>query len=702
MENNLQTITTREETIELIEELYDASMKYYQQLEESPLTDEEFDSKMEYLKTLYENNNYPELFTENSVGYKLLENDTSLGTTIQENVETIEHIIPMMSLGKAKNEKELELYVNRMLKAGETTFKIQAKLDGFALSARYMEGKLSQLVTRGTGAVGENVSYLLKEENLHIVGLPEIIADERNIEVRGEIFLTVEQFSKVSENREKVDGDAFKNPRNAVVGIMKRAKLGLPYEAELTFGAYTYIVGETLHDLEELDSEGFNTIHSLTREHTGELNIDDLDTEQLYSSIQVFGELRKDLPYPTDGVVVKPTREAEFHLLLGSTSHHPISQIAYKYPSVESVSTVVSITTTVGMTGKLTPVAEIIPTEVDGSVIRFVTCNNYNWLYEKDIRVGSIVTIAKANDVIPCIVAVVSNTDEAVVLDVPDDCPECGMKLTADDENIPPKTLYCSNLDCPARAFGIFCSALRKNVLNIDGLGESVARVLFDSGMVKDISDLYSLDLEKLAAVQLVNEDTGRITTLGRNRAENIITHIEKSRSLPLFKYIVALGIPRVGSSVAKTLVKQFGSMDRILSITVDDLVAVEGFQRRSAEMIIQGFRDKNELLEKLYAVGLLKHDDEDNHDHTGVVPTVSKVSGKSFCISGSVPAGFSNRSEFVDWLEENDAVFHSSPKKDTDYMIGDPDGSSSKLAKARRNGTVVITVEQFGELFLV
>lgn len=666
----------------LISELHDASQMYYQG-ESSPLTDEEFDAKVSLLTEVKDE--FPDLFAEGSDGWKLLDNEVGSTATISSSIS---HNVPMLSLNKAKNVSELETFVARVKKEGRASFSLQSKLDGFALSVVYEGGALRTISTRGNGYVGEDVSYLLSDPNVTLMGLPETA--KKDMEIRGELFFTDSQFEKVNKERKKLTGDVFKNSRNAVVGLMKKSEKGVDFPVEFTFSTYSVLVDDHFVNLSDFHEDGFVTVSDLTAEQVnGECVLENLGERELFDAIQIFGELRKGFSIPTDGVVVKPTDEAYLLERMGSTSHHPSSQIAWKYPGETADAVVESVEVNVGRTGKLNPVAAITPVFVSGTEIRNVTLNNFNWIVSKGIKVGSIVKVRRANDVIPEIVCVVSNPESAIDIAVPKVCPSCDGELVVDGDFYPPKTIRCTNVSCPSRnSFGLL-SAVGKGALDIDGLSSATLSSLIESGLVNDVSDLYKLTLPVFSAVS----HNGK--TLGEKRARRILDSIEESKKLPLNRILLALNVDGLGGTTARTLVSKFSTMSTISQLSVSDIESLEGFGSLTAQKIVDGLSEKKSLIDALRECGL-ECLSEDNSEGKS-----DELSGLSFSISGPVPEGFANRRDFVDFIENHGGEFHSTPKKTTTYMIGDRNDTSSKIVKANTLGLEFLTPSKFVDSFL-
>lgn len=694
----------RKTTQDLIQELFDASQMYYQDGKDSPLTDDEFDEKLDYLRDLEKE--VPELFSVNSQGYQLLEKKPGLGTTTTAE-KTVIHNIPMLSLEKAKTEETLIKFLNKMSQHGAIRFNAQAKLDGIALSIIYYHGKLQEISTRGNGEIGENVTYLKNAEYL-TTNIPHSIDTSYDkIELRGEIYMTCEDFTKTNEQRYSYNGEKFKNQRNAVAGIISRARLGLSYHSYMTFTPYSIIIDNIQNSLSKTPEE-FVNISVLTEQITG-LCMSDLSVQETIDVVHCFGPLRKELPIPTDGIVIKPSNESEMIQKLGNTTHHPLSQIAYKYPGDTARTMIKEINYTVGSTGRITPVAKIDPVILTDTVISNVTLHNFHWIREKDIRIGSTITITRANDVIPYVKAVLTQQENSERITAPMYCPSCQQKIFNDSDG---KTILCKNINCPGRNLNNIINAVSKKRLNIDRMSDAIVEKLFIVGRVENIADIFTLTVDDLKNLVIGTEKNQKI--VGLKHAEHMVEYIDRAKFLPLSRLIASLGIPSLGLTMSKILVKNLHDYDSIIRATVDDLVCVDGIGLKTAEVIVEGLKYYQPMIDKMISYGVSfrpVNDFNDVYDTDSTVDddnvtesdtgALSGISGLSFSISGSVPEGFANRQDFVDFLENHGAVFDTSPKKSTDYMIGDDNDSSSKILKAKKIGLEIITPEIFIQKFL-
>ena len=673
-----------EEIKALIEEIKEAAHAYYQG-ETPTMTDDEYDIKVEYIKEAIEQGEL-ELTEELQ---ELIYDSVSAGSTPEGTA--VLHDYPMLSLGKAKNSDELLTYHKRLVDSGAKGFRLEMKFDGLALSAKFSDGNLVQLATRGDGVRGELLNYLIDNKYVTIVGLPKKVDSEDNFELRGELYISSIQFVEINKAREKVTGELFSNSRNAATGIVKRSEREMEYNAELTFTAYSayqdgvQVSFDSLNDISEISIANDVTESEIKRLSNASKSlkssiVNSTDFSKLEEAVEIFGKLREDFGVPTDGVVIKPTNEIEMLNKMGFTSHHPVAYIAYKYPGAKAVTEVLDIVVTVGKTGRLTPQARVAPVEVDGVIISNITCHNFNWINAMGIKVGSKVAVTRANDVIPAIDSVVIPGDGDPIV-TPKNCPECGEKLEGDGSAFP-KTLTCDNLECPSRLLFYIKSVVGRNYLYIDSLGDVALKALVEQGLVKSVVDLFSMDEELLAKVVTGKTSTGGERTIGPGNAKNIIKSVEDARKgTDSNKLLASLNIQGMGPNTAKRLIAHFGGIEQVLKVNPERLHEVP----QSGESLVQSFHkhQKNALdqFDKLMDLGVKVNDP--------VKADNAKKKG-TFSVSGSVE-GFANRDDFVDHMENDGWEFHKSPKKTTDVLFADPNGTSSKIKKARENGTRII-----------
>lgn len=661
----------------LKQELTEAAQAYYHD-GTILMTDEEYDSKLEYLESIMTEEDYDEI--------KELFESPSAGT-INKGKGLLEHDHPMLSLAKAKNEDELKKYYDRMVEAGAKGFTLQEKLDGLAMSATYQNGKIDKMVTRGDGVHGESMLYLSTQSELTIKHFPLNINDNRKVEVRGEVFASNSQFNVFNKARLIAQGEEFSNSRNAVAGMVKKAEGGLGYNAEISFIAYSGYIDNKSASQDELKALGFMTAEELTKsevqanyEHYDKVLSVGNDFADLMFAVNEFGKLRDKIDSPTDGVVIKPTNEIEMLDKMGLTSHHPIAFIAYKYPGVKAITKVVEITVTVGKTGALTPQARVEPVEVDGSILTNFTCHNYNWLYDMGIREGATVYVTKANDVIPAIHSVVDSGPNSLPA-VPTACPSCGTTLLNGDSLTPSKTIYCPNETCASRMKYYIKSILGRTYLHIDGIGDVLLESIVDTGKLNSIVDLFKLDVDDMKDLVIGYSDNGNPRKLGEGRAKNIRTSIESAKeNTPDYRLLASLGIEGVSANSSKQLIEHFGSIENVLTATYSDLQTVPNFGEVRIANIVSKQEETLSTLRELISMGVKVNAQK---------PKQVATKG-SFSVSGSVE-GFSNRASFIEHMENEGWEYHKSPKKDTDILFADPQGTSSKIKKAIANGTKIM-----------
>lgn len=677
----------------LADELIMASKVYYEGVDEPLMSDEVFDEKQSFLRSIVSTIEDPELLTKVEA---ILEGELNLGADLVVSDE-VKHLVPMLSLAKANSEDQLKKFLIKTFDGGASGFKLQLKLDGFALSARYKDGVLEELSTRGSGTVGENSSFLLHAHGVSIIGLPRKIENKGNIEIRGEMFFTRSQFEKVNEERIKRTGEGFKNSRNSVVGLRLKAAKGLDFPVEFSFCAYGAWEGEKPLELSSISADNFDTVEQLTVRELGAntVAVSNLKSvDDVLKSIALLEPLIDDFDAPNDGVVVKPINEAQLLAELGNSAHHPVSQIAYKYPTPSVPTEVLGITFSVGKTGKITPRAQLRPVLVMDALVSSATLNNYDWISQRDIRVGSIVALTRANKVIPFISSVLSNPDGSIPVQAPTSCPACGGSLESEDGVWPPKTLRCVDRDCPSRDIFSILNAVAKANLDIDGMSAATVEYLHEEGKLNTIADLYSLTMEDLVDSTFGYSPNGNPRKLGEKRAQNILDHIEKSKSLPLVRILTALSIQILGSRASKELVNRFGTIEAIRSASIDEIASIDKFGDKKAKLIIEGLSHRSKVIDQMIERGVEFPAVSESED------SGSSLSSMSFAISGAVPEPFPNRGAWVEFIESNGGSFHSSPKATTTFMVAESSGSSSKIKKALDLGVDFITAEEFTKRF--
>lgn len=705
--NSMQNIT-KDETIKLLKELQEASRLYAFDPDSSTMTDEEFDAKQLYLHKIRQAKLFPELFAEGTLGNEILDGTPLLGAKLPENTDKVVYQVPMLSLQKAKEESELLKYLKKTREAGAKDFKLQAKLDGLAISALYENTHLTRISVRGNGTVGNNITKIVNNPNLTIKGLPTHVPFT-NIEVRGEIFMTEKQFQKVDEARFKTEGTHFNVSRNASSGILNRAQrettnknIGLNYPAEMTFCVYSVVKDNNLSTSEILNNiEGFITIDTLTQKIAPTVKLTSFtDNQQIMESIKTFGKLRENFEIPTDGVVIKPTNELEMNQKLGSTEHHPNSQLAWKFKTMQLPTIVRSITNTVGRTGRITPVVHFDPIRLLDSTVSNASAHNYNILAKKGLRVGSTILVEKAHDIIPDIVATLTTPENAPKIEIPTTCPVCHTQLVGfNEQEYPPKTLECPNETCPSRDFNSLVTSVSATYLDIQWLSKETLLKLNETGKVNNIADLYFLTIKDLSETITGKNKNGDNTTLGEKTATKIYDEIQKSKQLPFERILASLCIPTIGRRISKDIVKTFPNIHTLQQATTEDFTTIKGIGEKRAKNIVDGIILRKNIINRMIQAGVNFGTNETNNNTTFV--DSKHLTGKSFSITGTVPQPFNNRNDMVTYIENHGGEFHSTPKATTQIMIGDKNGNSSKTIKAIKFGLTFITPEEFTQQFV-
>lgn len=702
----------------LIQELKEASEAYYLGDGTHTMTDQDFDNKVLELESIEKHGEYPELFEDETDGYNILNSILMGGSVdvIPENKQ-IHYTSPMLSLEKAKTPAEIISFIKKTFAAGATSFSLQAKYDGMAFAALYENGKLTRLSSRGDGKIGEDYSYLINSEHVSITGLPKNINTETNhksVELRGELFFTNEQYETVQKNVEAVGRKPFTLQRSAVSGITKRAMKSINYDAELTFVSYSAYVTENgkgyfpnLSEIGEFENSGVLFAQSYTTQITEDyrdgISYTGLDTtEKVLAAIENFGMVKNFINIPVDGSVIKPENEGEMLEKMGSSSRHPYSQIAWKYPGVRKDSTIRSIIPTVGRTGRITPVAVFDMVVIEGN-IENASLHNYNIISKLDVRVGSKVEILKAGDIIPRVERVVENPTDAVSVEIPTQCPECDTTLVVLDDLIPSANISCPNEECPARVIASIVVGVSREFLNIKGLSEAVITALYKDGKISNISDIYSLTVEDFANIETLAK-TGKKTKFGEARTKTIMAEMEKAKSIKLEKVLASLTIPGASQNTSKLAVKNFKNIEAIMNLSVEELAAVHGLGEMKAKAMVEGLAKRKHIIEKFADAGFTAL--STNHEPEAIEKsdpneTSTDVDGNTFAITGNVPSEFNNRNEFIEFIENNGGTFSKAPSAKTTYVIGDATSSSSKMQKALSLGLEVILPEDFAKRFM-
>lgn len=586
-----------------------------------------------------------------------------------EAFSSVKHQRPMQSLDNTYSRSDLDGFLEGVLTrcgADKPHFTIEPKVDGLAVSVVYSNGVLQQAVTRGDGTTGDDITNNAKT----IRTLPLFVAAFAGIdrvELRGEIFMTKTGFAALNRRREEAAEPVFANPRNAAAGAIKM--LDSNEVSKRPLDILLYYVAEP---------EGRGHSENLKWLKESGVPVFDFQTattpEEVWTCIQSVEQLRKRLPYPTDGAVIKVT-EPELQRRLGSTSKAPRWAFAYKFKAEQGKTVLRSVTLQVGRTGVITPVAELDPVHVDGSTISRVTLHNYADLSKKQFCIGDTVMVEKAGEVIPALVSFIPELRPADAKPImpPSACPCCGASVSFNGT-----FARCGSPTCSAqvkRRLQHFCS---RGAMDIEGLGESACDAIVDAGFIQHIGDIYSLKAEQLRTLPL----------FGEKKANSAIEGIEASKQRDPWRAVFGLGIEHIGASSSKKLMAKFGSLDALLAADVQSLQGVQDIGPEAAGSITEFSSSSGGrvIVASLVAAGLKLSDDVVKGD---------SLTDKKFVITGTLSHP---REHFVQIIEREGGSVMGSVSKKTDYLLAG-ENAGSKLEKARSLGVFVISEDDFSSL---
>jgi DNA ligase (NAD+) len=655
---------------ELRRQIREHDYRYYV-LAEPIISDFEYDMLMRELIEL--ERQYPELVTPDSPTQRV-------GGAPTKEFPTVTHPVPMLSLNNAFTIEEIRDFDRRvaeLLEGEKYRYVAELKFDGVAVRLKYENGILVLGATRGDGVQGDDITNNIK--TIRSIPLRLINPDEKflNIEVRGEVYMNKVDFEKLNEERERLGEKIFANPRNATAGTLKLQDPKLVAQRPLRFFAY-YLVAEGV----ELESH-YENLQILKR-----LGFPVCEHVKLCESIdeviefwRYWEERRDELPYEIDGIVVKvdSIRQQE---ILGAIAKSPRWAIAFKFTPRQAQTKLLGITLQVGRVGTITPVAELQPVPLGGVIITRATLHNEDYIKEKDIRVGDTVIVERSGEVIPKIVGVVleKRPPDAVPFVFPKNCPVCEgpIERPAGEANY-----YCENPECPAQVRARIEHFASRGAMDIEGLGEAIVDKLVTLGFLKNYADIYELHKHKAKLV--------RIEGFGEKSVQNLLNSIENSKKQPFHRVLYALGIRYVGSETAKLLADAFGSIDKLMNASVEQISSVYGIGPRIAESVYKFFHDERnlELIKRLKEAGL-------NFEVKPEEKAKKKLAGKTFVFTGTLK-NFT-REEAKEKVEELGGKVSNSVSRKTDYVVvGENPGS--KYDKARQLGVKTITEEEFLEL---
>lgn len=659
----------KEERIKELRELIEKYSYYYYTLNKSLISDVEFDKLLKELEDLEKVN--PQ--------YSMFDSPTQqVGSSLKNTkFSKVTHKEKMLSLSNSYNIGEIEDFIKRVDKLLENrkkpSYVLEVKLDGLSISVTYKDGKLVQGVTRGDGVIGEDVT----ENILQIQSIPKFLKEKIDIEVRGEIVLPISKFQKINEKRLANGEEIFANPRNAASGTLRQLDPEIVKERGLDCYFY-FVVGGEKYGI-KTHREAFDFIEKIGLKTTG---IDEVLTsvEEIDKRIEYWKDAREKLDYETDGMVLK-VNEIEYWEVLGNTTKSPRWAIAYKFPAKQVSTKLLGITWQVGRTGKVTPVAELEEVEVSGSRVKRASLHNFDEIVRKDIKIGDKVFIEKAAEIIPQVVKSIKElrTGEEQEVLAPTTCPICGTALEKEEGLV---DLKCPNPSCPAKVQGRFEYFVSRDGMNIIGLGQKIVERFLELGYLNDVTDIYRLSEHR--------EEMEALEKMGKKSVENLLNSIEESKQREYSKVLYSLGIPEVGKFMANLLADESGSIDRLMEMTKDELLMINGVGEKVADSIINFFASEEnlEIIEKLKGFGLNFSGEKQSKVEKNV------FEGKTFLVTGKLTKF--TREGIKKEIEKFGGKNLSAVSKNLDYLIvGEKAGS--KLKKAQEIGTIkIITEDEF------
>ncbi|MCX7714199.1 MAG: NAD-dependent DNA ligase LigA [Clostridia bacterium] len=642
------------------------NQKYY--VEDNPeISDYEYDKLLKELETLEAQ--HPEYISPHSPTQRV-------GGSVLDKFDTVIHTVRMESLQDAFNEGEVLDFDRRVRSviSEDIGYVVEYKIDGLSVSLEYENGIFVRGSTRGDGTVGEDVTQNLKT----IRSIPMRLRDEIPfLEVRGEVFISRDNFKKINEMREAMEEPIFANPRNAAAGSLRQLdpKIAASRQLDIFIFNIQQIQGKEfsthMDALDFLKKQGFKVIPD---------NKVYADIQSAYRRVLEIGESRGNLYFDIDGSVVK-LNNFTHRDLLGSTSKFPRWAIAYKFPAEKQQTRVSDIVIQVGRTGVMTPLAILEPVRIAGSLVSRATLHNADYIDEKDIRIGDTVIIQKAGDIIPEVVEVVLDKRTGIEkkFKMPEYCAECGALAVREEGEA---AYRCTGMNCPAQRLRHIIHFVSKPAMNIDGLGPSTIEQLLEKKLIETAADLYYLNVDDIA----------NMDKMGKKSAKNLMNALDASKKNPLYRLINALGIRHIGEKAAKILAKEYKSIDNLMKASTEELTSIDEVGEKMAQSITKFFAEPQNIdfIQKLKDAGVNCEDvEKDNF-------VDNRFAGKTFVLTGTLTKY--TRSQASSIIESFGGKTASSVSKKTSYVLAGKE-AGSKLDKAVELGVRIIGEDEFDEL---
>lgn len=650
---------------ELTNELNYHNHKYY--VEDSPeISDFEFDKLLVELEQLEEQ--YPQFKRTDSPTVRV-------GGEAVKGFNEVRHEVPMLSQQKAFSREEI-IDFDRRVKAvvPDAEYVVEQKIDGLSVSLEYVDGIFTRGSTRGNGIVGEDVTENLKT----ILTIPLKLKDDIPfLEVRGEVFLSRNNFEKINDLLESTGQPLFANPRNAAAGSLRQLDPKIAAKRKLDIFVFNIQqiqgaeISTHIEGLEFLQKQGFKTILDKKSYST---------IDEVYKRIKEIGEERGQLYFDIDGSVIKVNNLSDRELL-GNTSKFPRWSIAYKYPAEKQTTVIRDIKVQVGRTGVLTPLAILDTVHIAGSNVSRATLHNLDYIREKDIRVGDTVVIEKAGDIIPAVIEVIkeNRNGEEPEFKMPEHCLECGALIVREEGEA---AYRCTGVSCPAQRMRNIIHFVSRNAMDIEGLGPSIIEQMLEKNLIETAADLYYVNPSDIADMD----------KMGEKSAQNLINALEKSKSNPLYRLINAFGIRHIGEKAAKILSAQYKTLENLMNANVDELTQIPDIGEKMAMSVVSFFAEEQtkEFIKKLETAGVNCVDDNEN----SVVD--KRFENMTFVLTGTLEKY--KRSEAGQIIENYGGKTSSSVSKKTTYVLAGAE-AGSKLDKAQSLGVKIISETEFEEM---
>ena len=659
---------------ELRKQILDHDYKYYV-LAEPVISDEEYDSLIKELEKL--ESEYPNLITPDSPTQRI-------GKDLNKDFKPVQHKIPMLSLANTYSEEDL-LDFDRRVREGlpdseKIEYMVELKIDGASVSIRYVNGYLKTAATRGDGVIGEDITSNVKTIKSVPLKLKKLLSDSsslRDIEVRGEIYMKLDDFLKMNKERETAGEKLFANPRNSAAGTLKLQDPRIVAKRKLSMFSYSIISDE-----DDLGTQAENLI--ILKDLGFIVNSESklcFNINEALEICHVLESKRESLLYEIDGAVIK-VNSLRQQKILGNIAKSPRWAVAYKFKARQAYSILKDITWQVGRIGTVTPVAELEPVFLSGSTISRATLHNFDEIKRKDIRIGDKVIVEKGGDVIPKIIGVVLNerNKKSKPVNPPSKCPVCNSNLFKPEEEV---AWYCENSECLAQIRGRLEHFAARGAMDIEGLGEALINLFVEKRFLNTYDEIYNL---KNHRDELIN-----IERLGEKSIDNLLNAIEKSKKQPFAKILFALGIRYVGAGAAKKLASFFNSIDDLIAASEEEILGIHEIGKSISDSIKTFFSNtKNlEIIERLKSAGLNFYTEKKTIKNGALFD-------KTFVLTGTL-SGFS-REDAGDKIISMGGKVTSSISNKTDYVVaGDKPGS--KLDKAKALGIKVINEKEFIEM---